>query len=160
MGAEHTFSDNLHRNNCRKQGWLEAGAEFHHVETAAGELSGEISGNILWHMEWRDELVGVRRGEDTEMGVRHWEGALFVHGARRVCALCLHPGVMGDQFQQSLWKKKSQVPKQAGLSVHWRTWLKGKQSFFLLTSKCNGVQQKKRSSGGKNWSLSRPGLHL
>lgn len=151
MGAEHTFSDNLHRDNCRKQGWLEAGAEFHHGETIAQELSGEISENILCHMEWRDKLVGVRRGEDTEMGVRHSESLCFVPASRCIGeSSCIK--VCG--------RKKSQVPKQAGLSAHWRTWLKEKQPFLLLTSKCNGVQQKKRSSGGKNLSPSRPGLHL
>lgn len=102
MGAEHTFSDNLHRDNCRTQGWLEAGAEFHHAETAAQELSGEIAGNILCHMKIWTGRCEKRRGHRDG-----WEalGGSTVCAGRKIFsvqggrfALCLHPGMMGDQL--------------------------------------------------------------
>lgn len=93
-----------------------AGAEFHHEEAAAQELSG----TILHCLEWRDELVGVRRGEDTKTGVRHWEEDMLVCSARRkiLSYACIWEW-WGINFQQSLWNVKEHMcQNKPHLSTH------------------------------------------
>lgn len=154
MGAEHTFLDNLQRDNCRTQGWLEAGAEFHHAETAAQELSGEIAVNILCHMKiWTGGCEKRRRHRDgcEALGrstVCAGRTIFSVQGGR--FALCLHPGVMGDQLPaKSVEGKKHRCQNKLGCLLTEGPGWKKTNPLFSRPASTMGFSRRREAVEGK-----------